>query len=159
MRARGEGGAAAIEFALVFPIFVMLTFGMISTGFAFFYHIQLTQAARDAARFGSTWDMEGHLEDGLAHMAEIAAEQAGWSDVDDVPVDGLVCVSYIGPVTNDTLTYGGLTTPLEGCFEDNQPSPKVQVRIVRDSELNAVLFSWDLDLATQAVIPHERRSE
>lgn len=31
MRARGEGGAAAIEFALVFPIFVMLTFGMIST--------------------------------------------------------------------------------------------------------------------------------
>lgn len=137
----------------------MLTFGMISAGFAFFYNIQITQAARDAARFGSTWDMEGDLDDGLAHMAEIAAEQAGWADVDDVPADGLVCVSYIGPATNDTLTYGGLTTPPGGCFEDNQPSPKVQVRIVRDSELNAVLFSWDLDLATQAVIPHERRSE
>ncbi len=131
----------------------MLTFGMISAGFAFFYNIQIAQAARDAARFGSTWDMQGELDDGLLHMAEIAAQQSGWSSFGAVPADALVCVAYIGPPGNGSLPVDG-----EPCFEDDQPPPKVQVRITRPSELNAVLFSWDLTLETRAVIPYELRS-
>lgn len=158
-RGRGDRGAAAIEFALVFPLFVMLTFGMISAGFAFYYDIQLTQAARDAARFGSTYDLQNDLDAGLAYMAEIAASQAGWSGVDGVPNDGsLVCVAYIGPTINKSLAYPGAVSSTAPCFDEGQPPPKVQVRIVRPSQLNAVLFSWNLNLASRAVIPHEQRS-
>lgn len=160
-RARGEGGAAAIEFALVFPIFVMLTFGMISAGFAFFYNIQIAQAARDAARFGSTLPMEGEVEDRLAQVAAVAAEQNGWSLPDEFDDDGVVCAAYIEGSNATRRQYPGGTVEAEKCFPDDDatsPDPRVQVLVSRDSEINGVLFSWDLDLRSTTVIPWERRN-
>ena len=47
---RGEDGAAAVEFALLLPLLVLLLFGIIEFGFAFSTRIQATNAAREAAR-------------------------------------------------------------------------------------------------------------
>jgi Flp pilus assembly pilin Flp len=47
---RGEDGAAAVEFALLLPLLVLLLFGIIQFGIAFNARIQATNAAREAAR-------------------------------------------------------------------------------------------------------------
>jgi Flp pilus assembly protein TadG len=46
----GERGAAAVEFALVLPILVMLIFGIIDFGRMLAAKITLTEAAREGAR-------------------------------------------------------------------------------------------------------------
>jgi Flp pilus assembly pilin Flp len=50
MARRDQEGAAAVEFALLLPLLVLLLFGMIEFGFAFNTRIQATNAAREAAR-------------------------------------------------------------------------------------------------------------
>ena len=50
--ARGSrGGQALVEFALVFPVFALLLFGVVVWGLGVFYQQQLTNAAREAARY------------------------------------------------------------------------------------------------------------
>jgi hypothetical protein len=49
-RSRGQ---ALVEFALVFPILVTVLFGIISVGLWVFYQQQLSNAARDAARYAA----------------------------------------------------------------------------------------------------------
>lgn len=46
-------GQALVEFALVFPLFAMLLFGVIVWGLGVFYQQQLTNATREAARYAS----------------------------------------------------------------------------------------------------------
>lgn len=46
-------GQTMVEFALVLPLFVMLLVGIIVLGVGVFYQQQLTNAAREAARFAS----------------------------------------------------------------------------------------------------------
>jgi Flp pilus assembly protein TadG len=56
-RRQGDEGAAAVEFALLFPIFMILAMGTIAVGTAFSRQINVTQAAREASRFGATYDV------------------------------------------------------------------------------------------------------
>jgi len=51
-RPGGDGGAAAVEFALVMPILLALVFGIINFGFIFAAQISLNNSARDASRAG-----------------------------------------------------------------------------------------------------------
>ena len=54
MRPAGrDAGAAALEFALVVPILLVLIFGMIEFGFVFQAQLALTHAAREGARLAS----------------------------------------------------------------------------------------------------------
>ena len=43
-----------MEFALLFPVFMVLVIGMISAGFAFERWISVTQGAHEASRYGAT---------------------------------------------------------------------------------------------------------
>lgn len=52
-RRRGQTGAAAVEFALIVPMLLMLTLGMIQYGFYFWSLQGGASAARDAARRAS----------------------------------------------------------------------------------------------------------
>jgi len=49
-RARGEEGAAAVEFALIVGVFCLLLFGMLEFGVAFWQTQNLRSATREAAR-------------------------------------------------------------------------------------------------------------
>lgn len=53
-----QGGAAAIEFALVFPLFLLLFFGMVFFGISLTLQHNLTHAAQTAARAGLAVDPE-----------------------------------------------------------------------------------------------------
>lgn len=50
---KGRRGQALVEFALVFPMFLMLLFSIISFGLYIFYNQQLANAAREAARYAA----------------------------------------------------------------------------------------------------------
>jgi Flp pilus assembly protein TadG len=51
---RPDRGQAMAEFALIAPLFFLLTFGVIQMGILFGGQIGLTNAARDVARYAST---------------------------------------------------------------------------------------------------------
>jgi Flp pilus assembly protein TadG len=53
-RRGGERGAALVEFALVFPLVVMLIVGMATAGQAYNQKLQVTHAVREGARFAAT---------------------------------------------------------------------------------------------------------
>jgi TadE-like protein len=174
----GDAGASAVEFALLMPIFIMLTFGTLTGGIAFWHHIELTQGARDAARLGATFPIstvtpaptgEKTINDWLDMVADVAANESGWGGVADVePPDsgGFICVAYVAGegdlLTTRRLTVGtsrasdGLAAG-DSCFDDDLTDSRVQVLVRRDAELNAVLYSSDLELRTHSSIPYERR--
>jgi len=52
--ARSESGASMVEFALIAPILFMFLFGIIDFGRALFQYNNLTNAAREGARFAAT---------------------------------------------------------------------------------------------------------
>lgn len=55
-RCQSRRGAAAIEFALCFPIFVAILFGILEYGWIFYEQANVIAAVRSGARFGVTQD-------------------------------------------------------------------------------------------------------
>lgn len=51
MRARNEHGAAAVEFALILPVLLLILIGIIEFSLAFNAQLSLNQAAREGARY------------------------------------------------------------------------------------------------------------
>ena len=50
LRRRGDSGSAAVEFAIVLPIFLAILFGIIQFGSVLFLHNNMVNAARETAR-------------------------------------------------------------------------------------------------------------
>lgn len=63
-----------VELALVFPLFVMVFFGIIVLGIGVFYQQQITNSAREAARFASI------------HSATASKPTVSWFDPDPQPL-------------------------------------------------------------------------
>jgi hypothetical protein len=114
---------------------------------------------------------EKTITDWLDMVAGVAATESGWGGVADVALPdsgGFICVAYVAGegdiLSTRRLTIGasrasdGLAASLaDGCFEDDLTDSRVQVLVRRDAELNAVLYSSDLELRTHSSIPYERR--
>jgi Flp pilus assembly protein TadG len=83
--ARRDEGAAAVEFALLFPIFMILAMGIITAGTAFSRQINVTQAVREASRYGATYPIEGGQPSG----GSLDARTATWLSA----VDNALCRS------------------------------------------------------------------
>ena len=77
---RQQDGAAAVEFALLLPLLVVLLFGIIQFGLAFNTRIQATNAAREAARAAvigiDDWDDVGGLQ-----FWEVVRNRAGVGEI------------------------------------------------------------------------------
>ena len=61
-RRRHERGAAAVEFALVLPILLVILLGILDFGLYYYNDLQLIHVARDAARYVSV----GNIDDANA---------------------------------------------------------------------------------------------
>ncbi len=59
MRARSRDGSAALEFAIVAPVFFLLLFGIIETGLIFFASTDLENATNTVARLIRTGQAQG----------------------------------------------------------------------------------------------------
>ena len=94
---RDQDGAAAVEFALLLPLLVLLLFGLIQFGLAFNTKIQATNAAREGARMAvvgiDNWaDVGGGLP-----FWQAVQQNAGVGDIDN-------CVLDTTDVVGGTLT-------------------------------------------------------
>ena len=94
---RREDGAAAVEFALLLPLLVLMLFGLIQFGIAFNTKIQATNAAREGARMAVVGiDNWADVGGGLAFWQAVQ-QNAGVGDIDN-------CVLDTTDVVGGTLT-------------------------------------------------------
>ncbi|MDQ0868563.1 Flp pilus assembly protein TadG [Arthrobacter sp. V1I9] len=68
-----EAGAAAVEFALILPLFLCLVLGIAEIGRAFNIQVSLTEAAREAARYAAIHSAEEGYSAAGAQAAGVAA--------------------------------------------------------------------------------------
>jgi Flp pilus assembly protein TadG len=99
-RSRQEG-AAAVEFALVAPLLIILVFGIISFGILFAQQLSLGNAARQGARFGV---VEGRTCADIAAEAKAASQTIGLNPA-SVTVEirlGMTEATTTNPCTDNT---------------------------------------------------------
>lgn len=157
--ARGERAAALVEFAIAFPLIVMLIMGMISAGIAYNHQLALSHAAREGGRFGATLPvstMNAWLDSVAAATVDDAIGTLGAG-----AAGHYVCVAYVHPdgtlatdQTSRRLDNGGAVSyDSLPCFTDTRPSTerRVQVRVARDSDFSVVFFSSTINLDSDSV--------
>ena len=93
---RGQDGAAAVEFALLLPLLVLLLFGFIQFGLAFNTRIQATNAAREAAR-QAVVGIDDWTDVGGVPFWQVARDRAGVSSISN-------CTFTTDNVVGGTLT-------------------------------------------------------
>ena len=93
---RREEGAAAVEFALLLPLLVLLLFGFIQFGLAFNTRIQATNAAREVAR-QAVVGIDNWSDVGGVPFWQVARDRAGVSSISN-------CTFTTDNVVGGTLT-------------------------------------------------------
>jgi Flp pilus assembly protein TadG len=94
-RGASDRGAAAVEFALVLPLLLLLVFGIIDFGRALNAQITLTQAAREGARLAAL---------GQSAATVTSQAQAAATDLSPVTVAVTGCAVGAGGTANATVT-------------------------------------------------------
>jgi Flp pilus assembly pilin Flp len=97
MARRDEDGAAAVEFALLLPLLVLLLFGLIQFGLAFNTKIQATNAAREGARMAVVGIDDWTDVGGGVAFWDAVRQDAGLGDISN-------CVLNTTDVVGGTLT-------------------------------------------------------
>jgi Flp pilus assembly protein TadG len=167
----GDAGAAAVEFALILPLFVMLTVGTISAGFAFHHWIGITQGVREGARFGATLSVQaagGTTDQWLQQVGDRTIAASGlWIDsTHDVP-KSTVCVGLNSPsaaptisrhVTISTDASGTPTSAFANGLCPGLPTVTgdyVQVSASRPAAFNYVVHSSSITVDSASVVRYE----
>jgi Flp pilus assembly protein TadG len=100
LRRRREGGAAAVEMALVLPILVLLIAGIIDLGRAFMAEVVLTNGAREGTRYVSV------LEDPDASETDIEARAAAGSSLTSTQfISGTPTAEYFNECSSSPARY------------------------------------------------------
>ena len=129
---RRERGAAAVEFAVVLPVFLMLVMGAIDFGYYFFVSEIVTNAAREGARAGSVLD-PGALSSDVIEKAETTAEkyiEIGGLKPASVSASTLV-VNGAPAVQVDVVYPVGTLGSLTGFFSGIMPDNSVAHAVMR----------------------------
>lgn len=172
-RCSAEHGSTAVEFAILFPVFVMLAFGTISFGFAFEKWISVTQGAREASRFAATYPMpSGGVSPWLQDVKTVAKDAAGIPS--DAPSgDYFVCVRFVNqigpaptPATTET-TEGNLsgsscpplpsTSPSASGSPSAMPDNRAEVVVARRADLNWIFGTSSVPVSGKNISRYEPR--
>ena len=155
-----DAGAAAVEFAILLPLFLMLVFGLLTGGIAFERWINVTQAARESSRFAATYP--GSNTNWYTEVLQVAKDNADIT-ASTPQADYYVCVSFragnevptpstLFPASNisvsGTLSPGSFTpSTANGCLSTSQVGAHIEVLIRRKASLNWILGGGDLAVA------------
>lgn len=148
-----DDGAAAVEFALLFPVFMAMVLGMITAGASFERWIGITQGAREGSRVGATMSLPasnstgtGTIDTWLPLVYDTSVRASG---LDAANRGFAACVALSEDGTNFTkYSAVGTATPAKvvgsSCYTDGQTGPRVQVVLQRNT-------FWDWFLGNQDV--------
>lgn len=160
-RSGDEAGASLVEFALVLPVFMMLLLGMLTGGLAYNRKLSVAQAGREGARYGATLPITAALPvDGwLAKVAQVTIASSDGELAPDRPGQ-MVCVAHVdsaGTARQRRQTGSTVSLADAPCIADDGRAGETRVQVVtrRDSKLEALVFSRDLDLTSRAVARFE----
>ena len=160
---RGDRGAVLVEFALVFPLLVMLILGMVTAGLAYNQKLQITHAAREGARFAATVPpgqvfVSGTWADNV--QALVVERSAG-----DL-VAGQVCVALVegspGSVYDGMAAYttdagGGACIPGQTYpIASGDDGLRAQVTVTRQGSIELVIFDdFSFTMSSEATAKSE----
>ena len=154
---------ALLEIALILPLLLMLTMGMLSGGMILNHKLDLVGAAREGARYGATIP---------ENQCAITANCGGmdWAQlVQSVVVarsngslsTAQVCVALVTGASGSPLG-SSFTTKLGGttsCYDDGNADPglRVQVSVSRQGEsIDGVFFQVPVTLTSSATAKFEQ---
>src|SRR3954452_20501511 len=149
-RARGERGAALVEFALILPLLLLIVFGGLTAGLAYTHKSEIVHAVRDGARYGATVprdQCDTVANCGNRNWAQLV-QYVTSKRSDGALSTSQICVALVvgglnaTPVAVYTRTNGVYTTgtnstfPTAGCFDDGNADAgmRVHVSAVRNGE-------------------------
>jgi Flp pilus assembly protein TadG len=102
---RGEHGAVAVEFAIIVPILLLLAFGIIDFGHAWYMRHMMSDASREGARYGTRYqtDATGHriLPKSLTPTADTYILTT-WGLTSRLPADAAPQVTLGGAAATET---------------------------------------------------------
>lgn len=164
-----DGGAAAVEFALLFPLFILIVFGVIDMGFAFNQKINLTQAAREGSRYGATLGLkashttsgtpDGTIDTWLPNVGGVVIA-AGEDDLKKSRANRYVCVALVSAAATKHITYttsdtGTIASGACPSFTDARTDDHVQVIVRASTALDFLLFSGTITVGSNSVTHFE----
>jgi Flp pilus assembly protein TadG len=100
-RARGDDGAALVEFAIVVPIFFLLVFGIMEFGWAFYQSLDVRHGAREGARLASVNYKTTASPTPADQATQIVDELCSRMDAGDADID--VQITRTGGAIGDEL--------------------------------------------------------
>jgi len=154
-----ERGAAAVEFAILAPLFFMITFGMISAGITFNRVQDMTGAVRQGSRFGATLPVGTTVADRDTWVTSVLASVTQTANGQLDSSDSTICVavvtgngttiftsgaSYIGSSSGGVVTTGSCPAAVPNFpFADGNAGSAARVEVVarRPGQIMAVLFT------------------
>ncbi len=159
---RQDTGAALVEFALVLPVFMALVLGMFSGGLAYEHKQEVTNAAREAARFGATLALDQCVPstqcggESWAQLVQSIAVERSNGTLDAAQV----CAALVSGPGTDPVAYDSTHTTAGGtapCFTDNSADTgyRVQVSVSRGDEILALFFAVHVNVGSSAVAKYE----
>jgi Flp pilus assembly protein TadG len=118
-RRNGQRGGAAVEFALILPLFLTLVFGTMEYGWVFYQHFGMASAVRDGLRLGVTISQNATPDPKTSAVKRTQDLLAG---VGISPTSVTINAKYTGASPSKTMTLSAtmLYKPLIGFV----PTPK-----------------------------------
>jgi Flp pilus assembly protein TadG len=119
-RLRGTSGQAAVEFATVLPLVVVMALGLLVVGIAIRNELAVEHAAREGARAASVSATPSVAADAVARRSvALPVDVSAVSDHSTVtvtvryvdPVDVAILGSFIGPITHTASVTMALEPP------------------------------------------------
>lgn len=106
---RNEGGAAAVEFALLLPVLILLVVGIVQFGMTFFQWLEIVHAAREGARWASLENPVSEVRQKVIEAAPGLKPQIADGDiaitVNGVPVADSTTIDMAGQPVKVTVAY------------------------------------------------------
>lgn len=157
-RERDDRGAAAVEFALVAPLVIMLLIGTVTVALAYSQHVALSNAVREGARVGATTPNGGSWLDSVRQHTSDA-----YGDSEGLPT-GQVCAMLMKTTGGATPTVTTVLGPGIGCDAADAPDNPtniaagcfVKVWATKQTHLNWVLGNADPWMKAGAVAIYDR---
>jgi len=167
----GDEGASAVEFALLFPLFIMLAIGTISAGFAFHTWLTVTHGAQETSRFAATLsvDAAGGTATGWLNSVVDRAMSASdlMTDATHAQPGSRVCVSVVSSMNIPVLNSHVIATAdASGVVSRNYfsgPCPGlatmsgdyVQVQVSQPTNFNYVVAANSITVGKASVNRYE----